>query len=81
MVEYTFKSGSFFFNVVAETDRKAVTAARKAIKESFPGKSKDHLNIDLTAGAYSGKLYVIPEELTLRNICRRTPIPEVPGPF
>lgn len=76
MVEYTFKSGSFFFNVLGESDKKAVILARQALRESFPSKVQDHLDIDLTAGAYKGRLYIIPAEITIKNICRRTPVPE-----
>lgn len=76
MIEYTFKFGLFYFNILGESDKGAVTSARQALKESFPADSRDHIDIELNGGAYMGRLYVIPSEITTKHICRRTPVPE-----
>lgn len=77
MQEYTFKHGPFYFQVQADEDKEAVNRARRAIEESFPEDDKsEYLPIDLTGGAFAGRLYIEPREITVANICKRVELPE-----
>lgn len=71
MYEYTFRYGPFCFKVIGEGDKDAVNKARRAIEESFPEDSLDHLRVDLTAGAFEGRLYVETREISVKDIARR----------
>jgi hypothetical protein len=77
MLEYTFKYGPFYFKIHAEEDKEAVTKARKALEESFPDEALDYLAVDLTAGAFMGRLYIEPGELSVSNICKKQDLPEL----
>lgn len=78
MINYTFKFGPFYFQIAAEDDKDAVNKARRAIEESSPDISSDvFLEVDLTAGACQGRLYLEPRELTVANICKRESLPEM----
>jgi len=77
MQEYTFKFGTFYFKIHANEDKEAVFKARRALEESMPENAFHHLKVDLTAGAFDGKLYIEPEELTVCNICKTVSLPEV----
>lgn len=77
MIEYTFKYGPFYFRIHAENDRDAVTKARRAIEETSPEASSLYLKVELTAGAFEGRLYLEPLELGVKDICKRETLPEM----
>lgn len=77
MQEYTFRHGPLYFKIHAEEDKDAVNKARRALEESFPDDANNHINVDLTAGAFLGRLYIEPLELSVRNIIKREPLPEL----
>lgn len=77
MNKYTFKHGPFYFSIHAESDRDAVTKARRAIDETSPAASETYLKVELTAGAFEGRLYLEPGELTIKDICKREELEEL----
>jgi hypothetical protein len=77
MQEYTFKVGPFYFKIHADDNKEAVTKARRAIEQSFPDNSVDHLEIDLDGGAFLGRLYIETEEITVGNILKVEELPEL----
>lgn len=77
MIEYTFKNGPFYFHVMAENDKDAVTKARRAIEETAPVSSRVYLKVDLDAGGFGGRIYMDPQEITVSNIRKRESVPEV----
>jgi hypothetical protein len=77
MIEYTFKHGHFYFRIHAETDKDAVRKVRRAIEETSPEASDTYLKVDLLAGAFEGRIYLEPGEISTKNICRRDVLPEV----
>ena len=76
MQEFTFKFDTFYFKIYASDDIDAVNKARRALEESFPERALDHLKIDLDGGAFDGRLYIEPMELSKANIIRRDTLPE-----
>lgn len=79
MIEYTFKYGPFYFRIHAEDKERAVFKARRALEESFPEDSLDHLNVELTAGGFGGRLYIDTSEVTEQNIVKSEALPELIG--
>lgn len=77
MVEYTFRYGPFYFSIHAEDDKDAVTKARRALEESSPDELHTQLHVDLTAGAFAGRIYVEAGELSAKDICKREEVPEL----
>ncbi len=77
MIEYTFKHGPFYFCVYAENDTDAVNKARRAIEETSPEASNTYLQVELTAGAFQGRIYLEPKEISKKDICKKEEIPEV----
>lgn len=77
MTKYTFKHGAFFFNIFAESDRDAVNKARRALEETSPADANTYLKVDLTAGAFDGRIYLEPEEVNTKSICKREELPEL----
>jgi hypothetical protein len=81
MTEYLFKDGPLHFRIHAESDKDAVRKARVAIRETSPCYIEDpqiYLKIDLTGGAFDGRVYLEPGEITVKAICKRTPVTEAP---
>lgn len=83
MYIYQFKCGSFFFKLVALNDEAAIKRAQHMLEESFPEDSIDHLDINLTDGGFSGRLYIDTETLSVSNIHSKERVPEldVTAPF
>lgn len=77
MIQYTFKHGPFFFNIHADNDKDAVNKVRRAIEETSPDVSSLYLRVELTAGAFEGKIYIEPGEISVKNICKREELPEM----
>lgn len=77
MIQYTFRHGPFYFNIHAKDDKDAVQKARQAIEETAPADSSTYLRVDLTAGAFEGRIYLEPGELSSKDICKREPLPEI----
>lgn len=71
MIKYTFKHGPFYFNIFANSDTDAVTKIRKALEETAPADTETYLPVDLTAGAFDGRLYLEPAEVSAKDICKR----------
>lgn len=80
MIEYSFRFGIFHFKIHGDSDKDAVNKARRAIEESMAKEVfGERLDIGLTGGAFDGCICVIPEEITISNICKRIPVNEVEG--
>lgn len=79
MFEYTFQYGPFYFKVHAGNDQEAVKIAKRSIEESYPEDSVNHLDVDLTAGGFRGRLYIDTGIITDKNIYRREEVPELVG--
>lgn len=77
MTEYMFKYGPFYFSIHGEDDQDAIRKAKQAILETSTPAADVYLNVDLTAGAFEGRIYLDPEEITDKNICQRDILPEV----
>lgn len=80
MIEYTFKYGTFSFKIHGMDDIDAVSKARRCLVESFPENSdpvNHHLFVELTAGGFNGRLYIEPEEISKKNITKRTQLLEM----
>lgn len=77
MIQYTFKYGPFYFNIHAENDKDAVMKIRRAIEETSPDVSSSYLKVELTAGAFEGRIYVEPKEISVKNICKREELPSM----
>lgn len=79
MIQYTFKHGPFFFNIHAEDDKDAVRKVRKALEETSPEVSSPYLQVDLTGGAFDGRVYIEPAEVSVKDICKREVLRDDPG--
>ena len=77
MTSYTFHHGPFYFQIHAENDKDAVRKARQAIEETAPVARNTYLRVDLTAGAFEGRIYVEPGELGVKDICKRESLPQI----
>lgn len=77
MIEYTFRHGPFFFRIHAENNEDAIRKAKRTIDETAPTSSITYLPVDLTTGAFDGRLYIDPDEINEGNICEKVCIPEV----
>ena len=77
MNEYTFKYGPFYFRIHATDELDAVRKARRAVEETSPEASDVYLKVELTAGAFEGRLYLEPGEISSKNICNTEPLPEM----
>jgi len=77
MQEFTFKYDTLYFRVHANDDTDAVNRARRALEESFPEKVHDYLKIELTGGAFDGRLYIEPGEISRANIIKREQLKEL----
>lgn len=75
MFGYVFKHGTFYFRIQANDDDDALMKAKRAIEETAPAASNTYLKVDLTAGAFEGRIYLEPETLTKSNICRKVILP------
>lgn len=71
MTKYTFRYKSFYFKVMAETEREAVTRARAAIEETSHISTTPYLEVDLTAGAFEGRIYIETGEISISNIIKK----------
>ncbi len=77
MTSYTFRHGPFYFQIHAENDKEAVRKARQAIEETAPIAPDTYLKVELTAGAFEGRIYVEPGELGIKDICKREVLSEI----
>jgi hypothetical protein len=89
MIEYTFLTGPFSFCIHAENDEEAISKGNRAINESCGPVTLDRvlrldsaagaLKVDLTAGAFDGKLYYAKHlSLSTIDIIERKEISEEP---
>lgn len=69
MTKYVFQVGAFTFSILANGDKDALKKARQAMRESAV--ASGDLDVELTAGAHEGRLYVNPWNLRTRNIIAR----------
>lgn len=77
MIEYTFKYGPFYFLVHAENDKDAVQKARRSVEETSPTASDTYLKVELTAGAFEGRIYLEPGEITSKCIRKRKKLEDI----
>lgn len=77
MIQYTFKYGPFYFCIHADNEQDAVRRARRSVEETAPETSNTYLKVELTAGAFEGRLYLEPGEITKKNIIKTEALPEL----
>lgn len=71
MIQYMFKYGPFYFSIHGDNDQDAIRKAKQAVLETATPASDIYLRVELTAGAFEGRIYLDPEEITDKNICKR----------
>lgn len=68
MIKYTFQVGNFTFSILANDDKDALKKAQQAMRESSPVDPGVYLDVELTAGAHEGRLYINPLNIRTKNI-------------